>query len=140
MSSLNKQLRRRIQDQAKNRCGYCQSQQQYVLGKLEIDHIIPVAAGGTNNEENLWLACRLCNSYKGVQTETADPLSGKLVKLFNPRQQGWADHFAWTDDGDQIIGLTPCGRATVIALQLNNVVAVMVRRAWVRAGWHPPQL
>ena len=86
MSSLHKQLRRRIQNQAQNRCGYCQSQQQYVLGKLEIDHIIPVATGGTDNEENLWLACRLCNSYKGVQTETHDPLSGKLVKLFNPRQ------------------------------------------------------
>lgn len=139
MSSINRQLRQRIEEQAQNRCGYCQSQQQYVLGKLEIDHIIPVAAGGTDNEENLWLACRLCNSYKGIQTEMADALSGKLVKLFNPRQQSWPDHFAWNDDGDQIIGLTPCGRATVIALQLNNVVAVMVRRAWVRAGWHPPQ-
>lgn len=140
MSSLNKKLRQRIREQAQNRCGYCLSHQHYVLGKLEIDHIIPVAVGGADDEENLWLACRLCNSYKGVQTKTVDPLSGKSVKLFNPRQQGWADHFAWTDDGDQIIGLTPCGRATVIALQLNNVVAVMVRRAWVRAGWHPPQL
>lgn len=138
MSSLNKHLRQRVREQAQNCCGYCQSQQQYVLGKLEIDHIIPVAAGGTDDEENLWLACRLCNSYKSTQVEAIDPLSGKPVMLFNPRQQSWADHFAWHSDGDQIIGLTPCGRATVIALQLNNVVAVMVRRAWVQAGWHPP--
>jgi L-lactate dehydrogenase (cytochrome) len=32
-----------------------------------------------------------------------------------------------------------CGRATVIALQLNHVMAVMVRREWVAAGWHPPE-
>lgn len=139
MSTINKQLRQRLEKQAQNRCGYCQSQQQYVLGKLEIDHIIPVAAGGGNDEENLWLACRLCNSYKSTQIEATDPLSGKPVRLFNPRQQIWTDHFAWSDTSDQIIGLTPCGRATVIALQLNNVVAVMVRRAWIQAGWHPPQ-
>ncbi|BAZ12013.1 HNH endonuclease [Calothrix sp. NIES-4071] len=34
--------------------------------------------------------------------------------------------------------ITACGRATVIALQLNNVYAVTVRQAWVSAGWHPP--
>ena len=33
---------------------------------------------------------------------------------------------------------TPCGRATVMALQMNNLIAVMVRREWVAAGWHPP--
>ncbi len=38
----------------------------------------------------------------------------------------------------RIIGKTPCGRATVIALQLNNWIAVMVRREWIAAGWHPP--
>lgn len=138
MSALNKQLRQRIREQAQDRCGYCLSHQKYVLGKLEIDHIIPVAAGGASAEANLWLACRLCNGYKSAQVEAADPLFGKLVKLFNPRQQRWSEHFTWSGEGDQIVGLTPCGRATVIALQLNNVIAVMVRQAWIRAGWHPP--
>ena len=55
MSSLSKKLRQRIRKQGQNRCGYCQSHQQYILGKLEIDHIIPVAAGGSDDEENLWL-------------------------------------------------------------------------------------
>jgi hypothetical protein len=58
--------------------------------------------------------------------------------LFNPRQQRWTEHFAWSEDGTRIIGLTDCGRATVLALQLNNVIAVMVRREWVAAGWHLP--
>jgi len=105
---------------------------------LEIEHIVPQALGGTDHEENLWLACRLCNGYKGIQTAALDPITGLIVALFNPREQQWSEHFVWNDDGTQIIGVTPCGRATVIALRLNNVIAVMVRRSWVAAGWHPP--
>jgi hypothetical protein len=45
----------------------------------------------------------------------------------------------WSADGLQIVGRTPTGRATVAALQLNNVIAVTVRRSWIAAGWHPPQ-
>lgn len=34
--------------------------------------------------------------------------------------------------------LTPVGRATVEALQLNNEFIMPARRHWVMAGWHPP--
>jgi len=67
-------------------------------------------------------------------------VSGTTVALFNPRTQVWADHFRWSADGTYIIGLTPVGRATVEALQLNNEVAIEVRRNWVLAGWHPPEM
>jgi hypothetical protein len=135
---INKRLRERIRKQAGDQCGYCHSKQAYILGPLEVDHIIPVAAGGTNEESNLWLACRLRNSYKSVQVDGVDPLTAERVKLFNPRRQQWSEHFAWSEDGSQIVGLTSCGRVTIIALQLNNVLAVLVRQAWIRAGWHPP--
>jgi hypothetical protein len=36
----------------------------------------------------------------------------------------------------EITGLTACGRATVSALSLNNQLAVIVRRNWIKAGWH----
>ncbi|WP_313933932.1 MULTISPECIES: HNH endonuclease signature motif containing protein [Nostocaceae] len=68
MSQIPEAVRVRIRTQANNQCGYCRSLQKYVLGILEIEHIVPKAAGGTDDEENLWLACRLCNSYKGIQT------------------------------------------------------------------------
>lgn len=138
MSQIPEEIRARIRTQANNQCGYCLSLQKYVLGILEIEHIIPKAVGGTDDEENLWLACRLCNSYKGIQTHARDPITNSQVRLFNPRQQKWSDHFAWTNDGTQTVGLTACGRATVLALQLNNPYAVTVRQAWVSAGWHPP--
>jgi hypothetical protein len=60
------------------------------------------------------------------------------VGLFNPRQQVWHEHFAWSGDGVSIVGLTACGRSTVVALKLNNALALKVRGHWMRAGWHPP--
>ena len=131
-------VQERIRKTAHNRCGYCLSPQQLVLGKLEIEHIIPRASGGRDNEDNLWLACRLCNSYKAAQTHAYDPLSTRQMPIFNPRQQSWKRHFRWSNDGIHIIGRTRIGRATVIALQLNNPIAATVRRNWVAAGWHPP--
>jgi hypothetical protein len=50
----------------------------------------------------------------------------------------WAGHFCWDAAGVKITGLTVTGRATVIVLQLNNVVIVSARRRWISAGWHPP--
>lgn len=135
---VSEAVRSVVRAQARDRCGYCQSSQRYVLGLLEIDHVIPIARGGTDALENLWLACRMCNSFKGLQTYARDPVTGRRVRLFHPRRQRWGRHFAWSDDGTRIIGRTACGRATVVALQLNHVIAVMVRRAWVAAGWHPP--
>lgn len=138
MSQISEAVRARVRASAQDRCGYCQSLQKYVLGILEIEHIIPKAAGGSDEEENLWLACRLCNSYKGIQTQGQDPESDRNVKLFNPRFQQWTRHFTWINNGTHIEGITACGRATVIAMQLNNPYAVPVRQAWISAGWHPP--
>lgn len=138
-SRIPADVRERVRRAAADRCGYCLSRQEYVLGRLHVEHIVPVAKGGGDDEDNLWLACSLCNNYKGTQTEEVDPLTGATVSLFNPRLDSWADHFRWTEEGAWIEGLTPCGRATVLALQLNNVLAVTVRRGWIRAGWHPPE-
>jgi 5-methylcytosine-specific restriction endonuclease McrA len=138
MSRISHSLRLRVRRQANNQCGYCRSQQKYVLGALEIDHIIPKAVGGSDDEENLWLACRLCNGYKGVQVQARNPKTNHSVNLFNPRRQKWASHFVWIGEGDRIEGLTATGRATVLALQMNNPYAVTVRQAWISAGWHPP--
>jgi hypothetical protein len=137
---ISQEIRDRVRAEAGNRCGYCQSPQHLVLGQLEIEHIIPTAAGGSDDEDNLWLACRLCNGFKGIQTEGRDSETGQSVRLFDPRRQRWDDHFAWSQDGTRITGSTPCGRATIIALQLNGLIAVTVRRCWVAAGWHPPRL
>jgi 5-methylcytosine-specific restriction endonuclease McrA len=67
---ISETIKARVREAANNQCGYCQSLQKYVLGILEIEHIVPIAAGGSKDESNLWLSCRLCNAYKGIQTRT----------------------------------------------------------------------
>jgi 5-methylcytosine-specific restriction endonuclease McrA len=54
-------LLRRIQ---KNRCTYCKRQ----LGDYHVDHMIPLARGGSNGLENICLACPDCNRKKNTKT------------------------------------------------------------------------
>jgi hypothetical protein len=136
---ISEALRQRVHETAHHRYGYCLSHQRYVMGPLEIEHIIPRARDGSNDESNLWIACSLCNRYKGWQVTGIDPCQGNTVTLFNPRTQVWSEHFRWSADGASILGITPTGRATVAALKLNNEVAVEVCRSWILAGWHPPE-
>lgn len=132
-------LRMRIIEQARHRCGYCLRTEELLGMPMTLDHIIPQAAGGPTTEENLWLACRRCHEFKGTQTQALDPETDALISLFNPRYQSWHEHFQWNEDGTKVLGKTPCGRATVLALQMNNLQIVITRRLWVSAGWWPPQ-
>jgi hypothetical protein len=56
--------------------------------------------------------------------------AGTVVRLFNPREQEWSDHFALHDDG-QIVGLTPIGRATARLLNMNAARRVELRLEWL---------
>ena len=131
-------LRRQVAADASHRCGYCLSDETLTGAPLSIDHIMPLAAGGPTVRENLWLACRACNEFKRDRFVAVDPETGSLCPLFNPRTQFWFEHFIWSEDGVIVVGLTPTGRATVLALQLNRSILVHARRRWVLAGWHPP--
>ena len=135
---ISPSLKAKLRAETQNRCGYCQMPQKLAYDTLEVDHITPVAEGGTNEHDNLWLSCRPCNRYKGAQTYAVDPHTGRKVAMFNPRMQSWKRHFRWNVDGTQIVGRTTCGRATVVALRLNNPFAVETRNFWVQAGVHPP--
>ena len=46
-----------------DQCIYCLD-----LASLEIDHIYPIFQGGTDDLDNLGLACRVCNKSKGLLT------------------------------------------------------------------------
>ena len=132
-------LRRRVREQANYHCGYCLRTEELSGERMTLEHIYPESRGGPTNEQNLWLACRRCNEFKGTQTHSRDPLTGKRVRLFNPRTQLWIEHFVWDESEIAIQGTTPTGRATVVALRLNNPEIVIARRLWVAAGWWPPE-
>jgi HNH endonuclease len=138
MSELSKSLDKILRLESKNRCGYCLSEQRYILSWLEIEHIFPRALGGTSERENLWLACTYCNTFKSTQTHGVDPKTKRRVSIFNPRTQVWKHHFEFSADQVTIIGKTKCGRATVQALNLNFDLALETRKHWVGVGWYPP--
>lgn len=54
----------------KGLCRYCGTPQ----GPHEIDHVLPVAKGGTNDRENLVTACRPCNIKKGTSIWKPKPI------------------------------------------------------------------
>lgn len=132
-------LRRKVAITARHRCGYCQTQAILVGRKLEVEHILPEALGGSSEEANLWLACSTCNHAKWTKTTAIDPHTNVTVALFNPRQQQWNDHFAWTEAGLYVVGLSATGRATVAALDMNNAYIVRARHIWIQWGMHPPR-
>ena len=66
--------------------------------------------GGSDNIDNLALACRRCNERRYNFVAGVDPETQEIVPIFNPRRQKW-------EENDSI-------RAT--------------RRLWIKTGLHPP--
>lgn len=69
---LTKSLRFRIFRRDGFQCQYCGRVPPDAV--LRVDHIVPVADGGTNDEDNLTTACHDCNAGKG-RTPLATPLT-----------------------------------------------------------------
>jgi hypothetical protein len=99
-------------------CEYCHLPQQFSELRFHIEHIIPRQHGGTEDAENLALACPDCNLVKGPNLTGVDPGTHRVVRLFHPRRDMWAEHFAL--DGALVVGKTPVGRATVSLLRVND--------------------
>ncbi|MEB3279401.1 MAG: HNH endonuclease [Lyngbya sp.] len=135
---IPKNLRSQIEQSDHCRCCYCQTSEANSGIPMTYDHILPRSKGGETIFDNVCLACRTCNEFKSDITEAIDPLTGETVSLFNPRIQQWSEHFQWSYDGIRVEGLTSRGRATIIALRMNNPVIIVARRRWVINGWHPP--
>ena len=83
-----------VAQRANRICEYCHAPEAVFNFDFEVDHIIPLSRGGTSELNNLALACRSCNAYKS--TALLGLSEGKAaVRLFNPRQDNWEEHFQW---------------------------------------------
>lgn len=131
--------REQVARRAKGYCEYCRCPDSFSSDPFSVDHIIPRAAGGKTVLSNLAYACQGCNGKKHDRTKGVDPFTYKTVTLYHPRRQKWADHFGWNYDFTLVIGLTPCGRATVDSLDLNRKGIVNLRRLLRDSAFHPPE-
>lgn len=119
-------------------CEYCKAPAKIILG-LEIEHIVPISAGGQTTADNLCYACRFCNGRKWAHQTGIDPETNTETLLFNPRLQVWYEHFEWREDFTQLEGKTPIGRATIQRLKLNSPTMIEARKEWRKAGWQPSE-
>jgi hypothetical protein len=131
-------MRRQVMARAQGRCEYCQCWVEYATESFDVEHILPVSRGGTTTLDNLAYACSGCNGHKSNKVMVSDPLDGVTVPLYHPRQQRWQEHFGWDESYTQVIGLTPSGRATVDALQMNRASLINLRRLLLLVGKQPP--
>jgi hypothetical protein len=69
---------------------------------FHVEHIIPRKLGGSDDLNNLAWACPGCNLTKSDRVTIADPVTGQMVPMFHPRQDEWAEHFAW--EGFELVG------------------------------------
>jgi 5-methylcytosine-specific restriction endonuclease McrA len=119
-------LRELVRQRASGRCEYCQiHQEDDSYYRFQIEHILPLKHGGTDDSENLALACRHCNLHKGPNLSGIDPDDGRLTPLFNPRSDKWQNHFVF--QGAIIVGLSNIGRATIQVLAMNDSDRVDLR-------------
>jgi hypothetical protein len=142
--AISDTLRQRIRIRANFVCEYCHSPERLSANRFTVDHTWPQSLGGSDDFENLALACRRYNERRSNFTEGLDPDTGATVSLFNPRKQVWKEHFVWADRGTVIAGTTAMGRATVDRLDMNDLrypeadSIRATRQFWVSVGVHPP--
>lgn len=137
-SKIPEAAQEQVCQRANGLCEYCHASEQWQYVRFTVDHVTPLAQGGADSLDNLALACFHCNRRKSAKTTAIDPDSNLEVRLFNPRQDVWGSHFIWSADGLLILGLTPTGRATVAALDLNRDRVLNIRAADQEIGRHPP--
>ena len=126
---MDARTRELVRRRAGDVCEYCRIPQEATpLIPFHVEHIVSKQHGGTDDPDDLALACDRCNAYKGPNLTSIDPDTGTVVGLFHPRQDIWSEHFVVR--GGHIAGLTPTGRATVRLLNMNASRRVELRNEW----------
>lgn len=126
-----------IAARARHRCEYCRAPEEIFNFPFEVEHIIPQAKDGRDDESNLALACRSCNLFKSDHVTGFDETTNTEISLFNPRSDEWLQHFEVEPETGIIQGITSTGRATVAGLQMNSPAQLAARRQWMSLGLFP---
>lgn len=128
-------LRRAVTERAGSCCEYCRMPEAELLAGCEVDHIISRKHGGLTDLANLALSCERCNRAKGTDVATVLGVPQKVTRLFNPRIDGWAEHFGL--ENGRIISRTEIGEATMKVLRFNAPDRIVQRQVLQQAGAYP---
>ncbi len=119
-------LRKMVAEQAQFCCEYCLMKEVDAFYSFEDDHIISLKHGGETILGNLARSCFPCNNNKGSDVGTVLLPNLRFVRLFNPREDIWNDHFEMDDS--VIYAKTEVEEATVKVLKFNEIERIIERR------------
>jgi 5-methylcytosine-specific restriction endonuclease McrA len=123
---IGARTRAQVRERAQNTCEYCHlHQDDSPLARLHIEHIVPKSHGGSDDLDNLALACIDCNLHKGTNLTGIDPETNAVTELFHPRLQNWDEQFEW--HGIYLTGKTAVGRTTIRVLNMNSEDQIALR-------------
>ena len=123
---MDSATREQVRQRAGNCCEYCGAKEGLRARlRFHVEHIVARQHGGSDDADNLALACHLCNAHKGPNLTGIDPTNGEITPLFHPRKNQWEAHFV--NIAGEIIGQTPIGRVTVAVLAMNHPARVEAR-------------
>ena len=137
-NEVTEELRAVVAQRAGRRCEYCLIGEHDTGFPHQVDHIVSRKHGGLSTLENLALACVLCNRYKGSDLASLDSETGELFRLFDPRQDRWADHFLLR--GPVIEPVSAIGRVTVRLLRLDAAERTAERQLLQQLGTYPEHM
>jgi len=130
---MESKTREFVRRRAGNQCEYCRlSQIAAPFFTFHVEHVRAKQHSGGDDQENLAFACPDCNRFKGPNLSAIDPATEAIVPVFNPRTESWDEHFKFM--GDEIVGRTPVGRATVALLKMNATTRREMRSELSRNG------
>ena len=66
-----------------------------------------------------------------------DPQTQAAVRLFHPREETWYEHIRLNDEFE-FEGLSPIGRATIVAMGMNRPAIISIRKELHFLGRFPP--
>ena len=126
-------LREQVRHRARQVCEYCLLHEDDGMHGFQVDHVISEKQDGPTEEHNLAFCCPFCNRAKG--SDIAGRAEDGLVRLFNPRIDHWAEHFAM--EGERIVALSNVGAVTVRLLGFNDPHRLALRKELMTAGLFP---
>ena len=98
--AVSAEVRAAVRAAFRGRCGYCGVSETSVGVELEMDHFRPLAAGGTDDIDNLVYACTACNRFKGDYAPAAD--APEDVWLLRPQRDDVKAHLVETAQGGSL--------------------------------------
>lgn len=98
--TVNKRLRYEVLKRDGFRCTYCGAAP--LERQLHVDHVVPVALGGTDIPENLTTACEDCNSGKASTSPTDDMVAAVDLAIAVHRAAQFRSYMAMAEATDRV--------------------------------------